>query len=305
VRVEKLEEEQVGRVVTMTEEKMKAAMVGGMNRLLDAADDGMWDKLRKIYIGVLEKSKEELGLALRNGGFGGGEERVVEKQTELEERGVKCVKDRMKEKKEHLLYTMEKKFNEVFRMDDRGLPRRWKPGDNVAGKFGESRKVGMRVLDLYSIIRLDPEWSGMSYMKEEPDSVPTGEKGVAVLSLDEFAMLSERFKKDTDAAYLEAIRDQENAGALTRIPTPMIALLVILGFNEFWMLLTNPLLLILAIIVGVAGYFLYILGFAEVPLRVVNQVTQQLLASLRNYVVASAVRQVVGDRGAKSETKKD
>jgi len=194
---------------------------------------------------------------------------------------------------------MEKKFNESFRMDDKGLPRRWRPGDDISSKFEEARKLGYRVLDLYSIIRLNPKYQELSFLKDDPDTIT--DQNLIVLTEDECSMFKQRFKKETDAAYLEAMRDQENAGGISKIPMPMIVLLIILGFNEFWALITNPLLLVVFIFCSVIAYIVWFLGFADVPLQIASELVSHVLLTIKSWVVATAVRQVVG--GSKAEKK--
>jgi len=289
-RIEKVKEDMRTRLTTYQEDKFKQAILPPLNRVLEAGEDSMWDKIRKLYEAETEKSKVELESELKS--FT-PTKNVNERVSNFNKQLFKALRDRMIEKKENnnILYVMEKKFNEIFKLDEKGFPRRWKPEDNVMGLLTEGRAQSEKILDLYSIIRLDPDRGNLTYLKEEPDQ-PYPEE--VVLSIDDFAAAKSRFKKETDAAYLEAVRDQENAGALTKVPLPMIVIMCVLGFNEFWMLITNPLLLVLAILFGVIGYVVYFLGFADVPLKIGGELMNQGLSSLKGAVVQAAVKHVMG-----------
>eukprot|EP01088_Endostelium_zonatum_P001019 TRINITY_DN11299_c0_g1_i1.p1 TRINITY_DN11299_c0_g1~~TRINITY_DN11299_c0_g1_i1.p1 ORF type:complete len:805 (+),score=234.74 TRINITY_DN11299_c0_g1_i1:47-2416(+) len=301
-KIEKVKENMRTRLTSYQEEKFRQAILPPLNRVLEAGEDSMWDKIRKLYEVETEKSKVELENELKSfTPTKSANEQVSAFNRQL----YKALRDRMIEKKDNILYVMEKKFNEIFKLDERGFPRRWKPEDNVMGLLSEGRTQSEKILDLYSIIRLDPDRSNLTYLKEEPDQ-PYPEE--VVLSIDDFSAAKSRFKKETDAAYLEAVRDQENAGALTKVPFPMIVLMCVLGFNEFWMLITNPLLLVLAIILGVIGYVVYFLGFADVPLQIGGELLNQGLASVKGAVVQAAVKHVMGggaQRASEDKVKSD
>eukprot|EP01089_Gocevia_fonbrunei_P008477 TRINITY_DN2015_c0_g2_i1.p2 TRINITY_DN2015_c0_g2~~TRINITY_DN2015_c0_g2_i1.p2 ORF type:complete len:343 (+),score=109.07 TRINITY_DN2015_c0_g2_i1:1346-2374(+) len=295
----KLEAEQLNRLLGATEEKFKFGLMGQLNKFLDAAEPEMWTKISTLYDSLADKAVEDYLNSLQE--YHVSDEIESEKAEELRKRTFGVLKERMREKSEHTLYTMEKKFNDHFRLDDRGLPRRWRQGDDVATRFTAARQLGYTVLDLYSIIRLTPEHKKISYMSD--DSPVIEDPSIMVLTLDQTQVLQDRFKKESEAAYVQAVREQESSSMATKIPAPMILLLIILGFNEFWALLTNPLLLVLAIFASIAAYIIWFLGFADVPLQIISEVTSTVMANAKGYVVSSVVQQVVAPR-TPTETKK-
>lgn len=96
-------------------------------------------------------------------GLGLSEEELNTREEELRERAFAVIKDRLTEKSQHIQYQMQKKypqapqgspsyewspnlvhgvprFDETFRLDPDGLPRRWSKADNIEETFKEARQ---------------------------------------------------------------------------------------------------------------------------------------------------------------------
>jgi hypothetical protein len=65
------------------------------------------------------------------------------------------------------------------------------------------------------------------------------------------------------------------------VPPFMFALMAILGFNEFIDLISNPLLLILVILIGVGCYVVHMLGLSAPAIKVVGQLFASSLGGLQ------------------------
>lgn len=165
-----------------------------------------------------------------------------------------------------LLGKLRTHFEERFRYDEDGIPRVWKPDDDIDGAFKKAKdqvrlysyfilvpplmlcSQTLELISLYSRIRpQDPEnayefsadtltaHSDDHQLEEEFDF----ESSLTVLSETKVLDLSSRFRKDADAYYVEAKRS--TVSSIAQIPTWMYGVLVVLGWNEAMAVLFNPL----------------------------------------------------------------
>jgi protein SEY1 len=101
-------------------------------------------------------------------------------------------------------------------------------------------------------------------------------------------------------------------GKASSVPTVMVILIILLGWNEFMYIISNPLALILLVTVASAAYAIHAMGLAPVILPVVmaayNQIHTMVANVVNQYVNpqpqgGAAVAQA--EAGRKIRTKKD
>lgn len=198
-----------------------------------------------------------------------------------------------------LLLKLRTRLEERFKYDEAGLPKVWKPEDDMDGAFAQAKEAADRLIPLYA--RIVPEASTKvedftSYFRLPPPLAPEGMDPLAVQSSssstttptdlgsmgggggdddeeeeyeswqDTLVILSpakqrevqSRFKREADASFLEAKRSLVATEA--HVPYWMIGLIVVLGWNEFWAILTSPMYLITCMMLGFIGYVVWMLG---------------------------------------------
>ena len=135
-------------------------------------------------------------------------------------------------------------FEERFRYDEQGVPRVWKPDDDIDGAFKRAKDQTLQLIPRYA--RIDPVNESASY--HLPEEALTAddhseeldfEASLVVLSETKVLDLSSRFRKDADAYYVEAKRS--TVSSIAQIPAWMYGVLVVLGWNEAMAILFNPL----------------------------------------------------------------
>lgn len=140
-------------------------------------------------------------------------------------------------------------FEDRFRYDEHGVPRVWKPDDDIDGAFKKARDQTVELIPLYAKIK--PQDSSSSY--ELPDDAAAAPQDDSQQQADTFDFdstltvlpetkvldISSRFRKDADAYYVEAKRS--TVSSIAQIPSWMYAVLVVLGWNEAMVVLFNPL----------------------------------------------------------------
>lgn len=167
----------------------------------------------------------------------------------------------------------------------------------VRQKLNLAHPKAYAVLDLCAIIRLEESHRKLSLLNSEKDGQTEPplveiDPKIVVIPYDECCVLQDRFKKESEQAYVSALREQEGKNNSINIPPFFWVVMVVLGFNEFYALLSNPLLLVGFLLFGTACWVLWFLGFADVPLEVASTLTSDALQSARSWLVTTVVAKV-------------
>lgn len=128
---------------------------------------------------------------------------------------------------------IRRRFEATFRYDDRGMPRVWSAGDDIDTIFAGSRTEADLLLILLA------KFSG-PIPETILSSADFDATSVILITPSRQALLKDRFKREADAAFIDAKR--ATVAMTTSIPIWFIALAVILGWNEFLTIVSNPLL---------------------------------------------------------------
>jgi len=178
----------------------------------------------------------------------------------------------IKNKAANILLIMDSKFKKKFRLDAEGIPRKWAYSDDIKSIFTKAKAETETILDHLSIMRLNEPDDKLSFflqtergltLKEDTLDVPDS---LQIISVSECGELLHNFCTQCEGPYLEAQRDQENASARTSVPLFVIVLIAVLGFDEFWKIITNPLWTIFVVILGGGVFIVYKLGLPLQPL---------------------------------------
>lgn len=152
----------------------------------------------------------------------------------------------------NLLLKLRENFEDKFRYDDDGVPRIWRPTDDIEGIYTRARESTLELIPLLSTFHLSetgasPDleaWIGRqpasTTAADEEDLVPIGgvdeDEGkslaeeMTVLSEAKQGDLKQRFRKTADGVYVEAKRSA--IGGVTQVPLYFYGLLLALGWNE-------------------------------------------------------------------------
>lgn len=152
----------------------------------------------------------------------------------------------------NLLLKLRENFEDKFRYDDAGVPRIWRPTDDIEGIYTKARESTLTLIPLLSRFQSshtsDPppldKWIGHAPESvtpaDEEDLSPIGgvdeeegkslEEEMTILTDAKRQDITTRFKKTADGVYVEAKRSA--IGGITQIPLYFYALLLVLGWNE-------------------------------------------------------------------------
>ena len=141
-------------------------------------------------------------------------------------------------------------FEERFRYDETGVPRVWKPKDDIKGVFKTAKDETLSLVPLYA--KIGPKEPGNKYILPADACNPGSseeydfESSLVVFSETKVRDLQGKFGRDADAHYVEAERSM--VMGIAQIPRWVYALLVVLGWNEALAILLNPILFTFAIV---------------------------------------------------------
>lgn len=152
----------------------------------------------------------------------------------------------------NILLKLRENFEDKFRYDEHGVPRIWRPTDDIEGVYTKARESTITVIPLLARFKLSKSnapppldvWIGnappSATSADEEDLTPIGglddeegkslEEEMTILSDAKQADLLVRFKKTADGVYVEAKRSA--IGGITQVPLYFYGLLLALGWNE-------------------------------------------------------------------------
>ncbi|THW21286.1 root hair defective 3 GTP-binding protein [Aureobasidium pullulans] len=224
----------------------------------------------------------------------------------------------------NLLLKLRENFEDKFRYDEEGVPRIWRPSDDIEGIYTRARESTLELIPLLSKFKLYEtkslppleEWIGQTPTElsaaDEEDLHPIGgvdeedgktiDEEMTVLSDAKKQDLSVRFKKTADGVYVEAKRSA--IGGVTQVPLYFYGLLLALGWNEIVAVLRNPLYFVFLILLGIGGYVTYTLNLWGPIIRMTNAASAQGLEvfkeRLREFLETSDTgRQAMAMSGSK------
>ncbi|KAG6986491.1 hypothetical protein G7Y79_00080g100620 [Physcia stellaris] len=197
----------------------------------------------------------------------------------------------------NLLLKLRENFEDKFRYDEAGVPRIWRPTDDIEGIYSKARESTLTLIPLLSKFQSshtsDPppldDWIGNAPSSvtpaDEEDLTPIGgvdedegkslEEEMTVLSDAKRQDITVRFKKTADGVYVEAKRSA--IGGMTQVPVYFYVLLLLLGWNEIIAVLRNPLYFTALLLLGAGAYVTYTLNLWGPMFQMANAASAQAI----------------------------
>lgn len=198
-----------------------------------------------------------------------------------------------------LLNKLRLVFEDKFRYDADGVPRVWKPEDDIDTIFRKAKDSVLELIPLYAHIKPSNEANAFELPSESSSSSSSmGTSGLvdpaAAAADDEFdfaqslqlltpsaqASLSARFRRETDAYYTEAKRSMVSSTA--QIPYWIYGVLVVLGWNEFVAVIRSPIYFTMLLLAFTAAYVVWTLNMTGPVLAVTRGVTNEVIRTVND-----------------------
>ncbi|THY30808.1 root hair defective 3 GTP-binding protein [Aureobasidium pullulans] len=284
----------------------------------------LWDRIWLVFTETVEHA--ETRFTERAKGFDASPEEVEVGLWRLRRKSWGVLRAKIDEEvmEGNLLLKLRENFEDKFRYDEEGVPRIWRPSDDIEGIYTRARESTLELIPLLSKFKLYEtkslppleEWIGQTPTElsaaDEEDLHPIGgvdeedgktiDEEMTVLSDAKKQDLSVRFKKTADGVYVEAKRSA--IGGVTQVPLYFYGLLLALGWNEIVAVLRNPLYFVFLILLGIGGYVTYTLNLWGPIIRMTNAASAQGLEvfkeRLREFLETSDTgRQAMAMSGSK------
>lgn len=216
------------------------------------AEKGIWDRIWSIFVDTILEAERRF--TDRASSFDASVDEVDVGLWRLRRKSWGVLRAKIDEEmmEGNLLLKLRENFEDKFRYDESGVPRIWRPTDDIEGIYTRARESTLTLIPLLSRFRMGEnssfppldKWIGHTPSSatpaDEEDLAPIGgvdedegksmEEEMTILSEAKKQDLTVRFKKTADGVYVEAKRSA--IGGMTQVPLYFYGLLLALGWNE-------------------------------------------------------------------------
>ncbi|KAK0612814.1 RHD3/Sey1 [Bombardia bombarda] len=268
----------------------------------------LWDRIWAVFSGIVAEAEDRFTDRAKSFEASVGEVEVG--LWRLRRKSWVALREKIDEEvmESNILMKLRENFEDKFRYDEEGVPRIWRPTDDIEGAYTRARESTLTLIPLLSRFRLAETYAPPDLLafigpqpagaetEDEEDLAPIGgvdeeegkslEEEMTVLSESKRQDLVVRFKKMADGVYVEAKRSA--IGGMTQVPLYFYAILLVLGWNEIVMVLRNPFLFVLILVMGGGTYVAYTLNLLGPMMQMANAASNQAVeigkAKLRDFL---------------------
>ncbi|KAJ6625760.1 RHD3/Sey1 [Mycena sp. CBHHK59/15] len=282
------------KMVNQIERNFKKQISEPVDLALKKAAPDMWDDILRTFRQTLDKAEASyLGKATS---FNCTEEENASSLAALRRRAWLALRAKIDEQTAEpvMLGKLRGHFEERFRYDETGVPRVWKPEDDIDGAFKKAKDETLDLVPLYSKIQpTDPslEYTLPADSLAIPADSSTGAEELdfpstlIVFTETKGLELTQKFRREADAYYVEAKRS--TVSSIAQIPYWMYGVLVVLGWNEAMAVLFNPLYFAFLLVALGTAYAIVQLGLVgplfQITRTIGNEVQRQASTRLREH----------------------
>ncbi|KAJ7969261.1 Protein ROOT HAIR DEFECTIVE 3-like [Quillaja saponaria] len=256
------------------EKQLAKALTQPVESLFEAGGKDTWASIRKLLKRETEAAISELLTAIS--GFELDQAIIETMQQSLRDYARNVVEKKAREEAGKILIYMKDRFSTVFNHDSDSLPRVWTGKEDIRAITKDARTASLKLLSDMAALRLDEKPDNIesllySSLMDGTVSVSSSQyrrKGASTDPLSsstweevspkdtlitpvQCKSLWRQFKAETEFTITQAISAQEAYKRSSNwLPPPWAILaMIVLGFNEFMLLLKNPLYLLVIFVV--------------------------------------------------------
>jgi len=253
---DQLRKDETKKMVNAIERNFKKQIAEPVDLQLSKPTPEIWDNVLRTYKDTLANSEHSYLSKARS--FDCTDEENDEAIATLRQRAWAALRAKVDEQTADtaILTKLRTYFEERFRYDEHGVPRVWKPDDDIDGTFKKAKDVTLELISLYA--KITPQNPKLAYTPPEDgeDDAP----GLVVFSETKALELGARFRREADAHYVEAKRS--TVMGIAQIPYWVYAMFVILGWNEAMMVLFNPVYFTMVLVLAASAWIIIQLNLA-------------------------------------------
>ncbi|KAG4124562.1 hypothetical protein ERO13_D10G047501v2 [Gossypium hirsutum] len=247
----------LSELVARYEEKLRQLLCEPVESLFDAAGRDTWASIRQLLRRGTETAVLEFSTAISS--FELDQPTIESMLQGLRDYARNLVVKKAREEAGKVLILMKDRFSTVFSHDNELMPRVWTGKEDIKTITKDARAASLRLLAVMAAIRLDekPDKIENILLSSLMEATVTSPDPLASSTWEEVPpentlitpvqckSLWRQFKSETEYTVTQAISAQEAYKRSNNwLPPPWaIVAMVVLGFNEFMLLLRNPLYL--------------------------------------------------------------
>ncbi|VDB95922.1 unnamed protein product [Peniophora sp. CBMAI 1063] len=269
---DQLRKDETKKMVNTIERTVRKQIAEPVELALSKPTPDMWDKILTEYTQTLNKAEQNYLSKAKS--FDCTDEENDTALETLRQRSWGALRTKIEEQTADaaILGKLRGFFEERFRYDENGVPRVWKPEDDIDGAFKVAKDSTLELIPLYA--KIAPSDASLAIEPPALDEDDGILDPLVVFSETKAIDLSTRFRRDADAYYVEAKRS--TVASIAQIPYWMYGVLVVLGWNEAMAVLFNPLYFAMLAILAGAGYMVMRLGLLGPLLQVGTTVGREI-----------------------------
>lgn len=215
-------------------------------------EKGIWDRVWKVFTSTVQEAENRFTERAKS--FDASPEEVNVGLWRLRRKSWGVLRSKIDEEmmEGNILLKLRENFEDKFRYDEAGVPRIWRPTDDIEGVYTKARESTLTLIPLLSRFQLAQtsstpplhKWIGdmpsFATPADEEDLAPIGgpdeedgkslEEEMTLLTDGKRQDITVRFKRTADSVYIEAKRSA--IGGMTQVPLYFYGLLLALGWNE-------------------------------------------------------------------------
>ncbi|GAV78733.1 RHD3 domain-containing protein [Cephalotus follicularis] len=261
-------------LIASFEKRLDASLTEPVESLFEAGGNDTWTLINKLLKHETEMAVSEFLRAIA--GFDLDQANIQTMVQNLRDYARNVVEKKAREEAGKVLIRMKDRFSTVFNHDDDSMPRFWTGKEDIRKITKDARSASLKILSVMAAIRLDEmpdkiEDVLFSSLMDGTVAIPSSQERIIRTATDLLASstweevspkntlitpvqcksLWRQFKAETEYTVTQAIAAQEaHQRNNNRLPPPWaIVAMIVLGFNEFMLLLKNPLYLMVLFIV--------------------------------------------------------
>ncbi|XP_054777349.1 protein ROOT HAIR DEFECTIVE 3 homolog 2 isoform X2 [Prosopis cineraria] len=273
----------ISEIMTISEKQLAKALAEPVESLLEAGGKDTWFSIRKLLKRETEAAISEFLAAID--GFELDKKSIDQMEQNLRDYARKVVENKAREEAGKILIRMKDRFSTVFSHDNDSLPRVWTGKEDIRAITKDARSASLKLLSDIAAIRLDEKPDRIenvlhSSLLDGTVAVTSSQNETREASADPLAASSweevsprdtlvtpvqckslwRQFQAETEYTVTQAIAAQEAYKQSNNwLPPPWAILaMIVLGFNEFMLLLKNPFYLMVIFVAYFLGKALWV-----------------------------------------------
>lgn len=322
IKTKQMKDDEINGLITRTNRAITLKVKEQTVHNLSNPERDTWDKIMDVFEKAIQFSLSKYEVSKGNYdflvGFTAEENGAVYKKICSNAWHVLNVTVHDYLKPDTIVSILRDRFETKFRYDNDDSPRLWKNEDEIDRAFRVAKEHALEVLNVLSFaatsdhVEIVPQFGGDNH---EEDEYYEDELGIQhsrhfahILNEVQKEKVLQQFRRQINLTVLDSKRSIIKT--TTAIPVWIYALIVALGWNEFIMVLRNPLLVTLVLMIGVGFIFINRFGLwgpvLNVAYNAVDEVRVTAKEKLRAFVMdEDEKRQLVNSAGKESYEMKD